>query len=286
MSSYKLHFGDSLEVLPTLGAGSVDAIICDPPYGTTACTWDTVIPFAPMWEAIKHVRKPRAAVVLFGSEPFSSLLRVSNLDEYKYDLVWDKKLATDFLNAKNKPLKRHELISVFSDGTTANGSDIQMNYNPQMWKSTPYKKTRTKDPRIGAWEAGNRKPFELYDLTSDGERFPTSIIKLSNADRKQLHPTQKPVALMSYLIRTYTNPGDTVLDFTCGSGSTGVAAVKEGRNFIGIDNGYCEKEPYNGWRWVDVARERIANAAGEFTLTEKEKRSGQMPLINMQGAYK
>ena len=160
-----------------------------------------------------------------------------------------------------------------------------MAYNPQMWKSTAYRKGINKDPRIGAWAAGNRKPFELQDVVRNGERYPTSIIEFSNADRKQVHPTQKPVALMSYLVKTYTNKGDTVLDFTCGSGSTGVGAVSNVRNFIGIDNGYCEKEgsEWHGKPWVELAEWRIANAAGGYRMSQKEKKTGEMAIFETIG---
>lgn len=272
--SYELHHGDCLDILPTLEACSVDLVLTDPPYGTTACSWDTIIPFAPMWAGIKRVRKPRAAVVLFGSEPFSSLLRVSNLGEFKYDWVWKKGKASDFINANSRPMKDHEIISVFSDGNAAAGHKNHMSYFPQL---------KNKDKKISTRNGGlgiaRDRESQQGAYISKGTGFPRSVIFYPQP-AMPLHPTQKPVALLRYLIRTYTNAGDTVLDFTMGSGSTGVAAVLEGRNFIGIDNGHCEKEGlYHGWRWVDVARERIANAANEFTPTAKEKASGQMSIF-------
>ena len=267
--NYTLLRGDCLDILPTLEAGSVDAIITDLPYGTTACAWDEIIPFEPMWAGVKYVLKPRGAFVTTASQPFTSKLVMSNLEWFKYCWVWDKKSATDFLNASNKPLKQHEDICIFSEGTTANCSPNQMLYNPQKWRSTAYIKSRTKDRRIGVWEKGNRTPFILRDSVSDVNRYPTSIIEFSNAERKQTHPTQKPVALYEYLIKTYTNPGDTVLDFTMGSGSTGVAAVKLGRQFIGIE---LDAD------YFAIATQRIANAAGDFVTTEKEKQTGQIAI--------
>lgn len=222
---YELWCGDALEVLPTLGAGSVDAVIVDPPYGTTACAWDSVIPFAPMWTQIKRLVKPRAAVVMFGSQPFTSALIMSNPAWFKYCWIWKKSKATAFLDARIKPLKEHEDVIVFSnDGTTT--------YNPQMESG----KIHVRNPLGG-------KTTEVYGSFTkspsvSNEFFPRSIISFKNAyytDGEQVHPTQKPVDLLAYLVRTYTNPGDTVLDFTMGSGTTGVAAIKERRRFIGIE---------------------------------------------------
>lgn len=227
--NYQLHHGDCLEIMPTLPAQSVDAIICDPPYGTTACAWDSVIPFAPMWECIRHVIKPRGAVVLFGSEPFSSLLRCSNLDWYKYDWVWRKSTGAGHLNAKNAPIKMHENISVFSNGTTANCSTQNMPYYPQGLK--PCTRVRNQS-RIN--EVIGHRPSRAGNYLQDFQNYPTTVLEYAS-DVDAFHPTQKPVLLLSYLIRTYTNPGDTVLDFTCGSGSTGVACAETGRNFIGIE---------------------------------------------------
>ena len=260
--TYTLYHGDCLDILPTLEAGSVDAVIADPPYGTTACKWDSVIPFEPMWAGIKHVIRERAAVVLFGSEPFSSLLRVSNLDWYKYDWVWTKSNGGGFLLANKMPLKRHELISIFNSGRV---------YNPQFSKGRKYRATRgaagghiaipgtEKDRRISGWQTVNT-----------GWRYPTSIIHMPNDTG--LHPTQKPVALMEYLIKTYTNEGDTVLDFTMGSGTTGVACMRTGRNFIGIE---LDADYFR------IAEQRIANAAGDIMLTDKERESGarMLPLF-------
>jgi len=257
MPEYKLYQGDCLDILPTLEAGSVDAVIADPPYGTTACSWDTVIPFEPMWAGIKHVRKERAAVVLFGSEPFSSLLRVSNLREYKYDWIWDKVKPSGMMIAKFRPMQQHENIIVFGD---------RVKYFPIKTKRK-HKKTST------AYTPSLSNPLYRQDsiMREYEDRHPKSIIKVSNANQTgKTHPTQKPVPLLEYLIKTYTNKGDTVLDFTMGSGTTGVACMRTGRNFIGI-----ELDP----DYFAIAETRIKNANNEFTLTEKEKQTGQMPLF-------
>lgn len=231
-----LKQGDCLNLLPLLPDKSIDAVICDLPYGSTACAWDTIIPFEPMWKELKRITKDRAAIALFSSQPFTSILVTSNLEMFRYEWIWDKVFGTNFLNAKNRPLKQHENIVVFSKGVTANGGKTKMQYFPQMWMSTPYRKTLAKDPRRGAWDVGKRTPFQLDDIVSNGERYPLSIIRESNANRfDKIHPTQKPVALMEYLIRTYTNEGDTILDFTMGSGTTGVACARANRNFIGFE---------------------------------------------------
>lgn len=243
--NYELYEGDCLEVMKGLDAGSVDAVICDPPYGTTACAWDSVIPFAPMWECIKRAIKPRGAVVLFGSEPFSSLLRCSNLDWYKYDWVWEKNRPTDFVNANNKPLKSHENISIFSDGTTANGSLRKMVYAP-----VGVRKANICNRRGSRGNAAGERPNQKDSYTQTSTDFPRSVLHFDVA-LETVHPTQKPVDLMAYLIKTYTNPGDTVLDFTMGSGSTGAAAIETGRKFIGI-----ELDPH----YFAVASERIEAA--------------------------
>lgn len=270
---YTLYHGDCLDILPTLAAGGVDAVIADLPYGTTACVWDVVIPFEPMWVGIKHVLKPRGACALFGTEPFCSLLRLSNFDWFKYDWVWEKTMQTDFLNGRNRPLRAHEVIVVFSSGTTANCSPNLMVYNPQVDYSKPaWKRVQKTDPRRGVWEKGGRTPFKRESRGNDG-RLPRSVIKFSNSNshRQNQHPTQKPVALMEYLIRTYTNEGDTVLDFTMGSGSTGVAAMRTGRRFIGIELDA---------NYFRIAHQRIANAAGDLMPTDRERASGQLSLLD------
>lgn len=223
----QLYHGDCLDVMPTLEAQSFDAIIADLPYGTTACKWDVVIPFEPLWREYKRLIKPRGAVVLFGSQPFTSLLVTSNLAWFRYEWVWVKSKQTGFLDAKRKPLKKHETMSVFS----SNGHV----YNPQMVKGEIHKRGRQR-------KAKNEHYGEFRDFiyTSD-EYYPQSVVNFASV-MKPDHPTQKPTALLEYLIRTYTNEGGAVLDNVMGSGTTGVACQQTGRSFVGIekDAGYFE----------------------------------------------
>lgn len=243
--SYTLYQGDCLEILPTLEANSIDAIITDLPYGTTACKWDSIIPFAPMWAEVKRILKPRGVFVTTASQPFVTALIASNLEHFKYELIWDKGRGVAPGTAKYRPLPAHESILIFASGPTI--------YNPQMQEGEPYSR-----------RSGNQKGhFEGlrggYVSTSNGERYPLSVIRLPYSPTITEHNCQKPVALYEYLIRTYTNAGDTVLDFTMGSGTTGVAAVREGRNFVGVelDKGYFA-----------VAEKRITEAAMQLPLLE------------------
>tara|TARA_R110002153_G_scaffold269080_1_gene434445 strand:- start:470 stop:1180 length:711 start_codon:yes stop_codon:yes gene_type:complete len=225
-----LIWGDCLLEMKNIKSGSVDAIICDPPYGTTACKWDSVIPFELMWEQLNRIIKPNGAIVLFGSEPFSSALRMSNIKNYKYDWVWHKKTSANVAVAKYQPLKTHEIVSVFGK-----------KYIPQMVKG----KMRMKGGKAKSGEAnGSLKPvYYKSDLY-----FPKSVLDIKT--ERGFHPTQKPVALMEYLIKTYTNEGETVLDFTMGSGSTGVACKNLNRSFIGIEMDD---------KYFEIAKERIEN---------------------------
>jgi DNA modification methylase len=227
----ELIHGEALEEMDRLIERGVvvDAIITDPPYGTTACKWDAVIPFEPMWERLNKLIKPNGAIVLFGSEPFSSALRMSNIKNYKYDWVWNKvNRFTNMLNVNRQPLRIYENISVFYKK--------QCTYNKQMKNGKPYKAIRT-----GKSYEGNGA-YKIIDGDNNGFHNPKNIIDLKSDNKKEngLHPTQKPVALMEYLIKTYTNEGEIVLDFTMGSGTTGVAARNLSRQFIGIerDNKY------------------------------------------------
>ena len=236
-----LYNGDCLELIKDVPSGSIDLILTDPPYGTTNCKWDIIIPFEPMWQQIKRIIKPNGAVCLFGSEPFSSALRMSNIKDFKYDWYWQKTTPTGFLNAKKQPLRNIETISVFYSK--------QPTYNPQKTYGHKRKVSLAKHKQnCKKAEEYNDYGLASYDST---ERYPTQILQF-NTDRQKsaLHPTQKPVALLEYLIKTYTNDGETVLDFTMGSGSTGVACVNTNRNFIGIelDEGYFQ-----------IAKERIEN---------------------------
>ena len=244
----KLINGDCLEEMDKLieQGVKVDAIITDPPYGTTACKWDTVIPFEPMWEQLKRVIKPNGAIVLFGSEPFSSALRMSNIKNYKYDWVW-KKSHGSFATAKTQPLKRHELISVFStEKHTYNRQMEKIKGEARDRRKENYRKVNTKNNKESA--TNPEMSLNYADDYNPNYKNPISVIEYSNPSDKRFHPTQKPVALMEYLIKTYTNESETVLDFTMGSGSTGVACRNLNRNFIGIE---LDEKYFN------IAKERI-----------------------------
>ena len=218
---------DCLTGMQRIPDGSVDCIICDLPYGTTACKWDSVIPLDKLWEQYNRVIKPHGAIVLFGQEPFSTILRMSNLDNWKYDWIWDKKSKQGFLNAKKRPLKQHELISVFSNGTPV--------YYPQMVKKGKPRQKGAPSKRVGDGDSAYGK-FEYLPQEKNNTYYPSSILEFSNASHTDVeHPTQKPVDLIAYLIRTYSNPGDTILDNTIGSGTTAVAALREKRHFIGFE---------------------------------------------------
>ena len=240
-----LRLGDCLEVMKDIPDNSIDAIITDPPYGTTACKWDSVIDFELMWEQLNRIIKPNGAIVLFGAEPFSSALRMSNIKNYKYDWVWKKNRSQGFMNAKRQPLKDNEIISVFYKK--------QCTYNPQglievnKLKTNTGTKNNTGNKENGdKTSANNSIKNKKYIQTHSN--YPNRIIEFKNTGNKQRHPTQKPLDLMEYLIKTYTNENETVLDFTMGSGSTGVAANNLNRRFIGIE---MDEEYFN------IAQKRI-----------------------------
>ena len=227
----KIINGDCLEAMKDIEDCSVDAIITDPPYGTTACKWDSVIPFEVMWGQLNRVIKKNGAIVLFGGEPFSSALRMSNIKNYKYDWVWNKKIPSGMAYARFRPMQQTEQISIF----TSDGSKTV--YNAQMVK-------RDKPIKGGGMSKGettnNQKLVALKKTYN--YKNPTTLIEFDKIRRGSVHPTQKPIELMEYLIKTYTNEDETVLDFTCGSGTTLVACKNLNRNFIGIEKEkeYCE----------------------------------------------
>ena len=225
----RIYNGDCIEVMRKLirEGIKVDAIITDPPYGTTTCAWDAVIPFNPMWECIKGLRKDDAPTLLFGNEPFNSYLRISNIEEYKYDIYWQKERATNIFQLKSRPGKVIETINVFYK--------CPPTYHPQMVRHEgPMRTNKVKDGKLGLLiDNNNGKPKEYHD---NGLRYPLQIVQFKrDILTSNLHPTQKPISLMEYLVKTYTNESDTVLDFTMGSGSTGVACKNLNRNFIGIE---------------------------------------------------
>ena len=300
----KLYKGDCLEVMKTIQDKSIDAIITDPPYGTTACKWDSVIDFELMWEQLNRIIKPNGAIVLFGSEPFSSALRMSNIKDYKYDWIWNKKLGGNSMLVKHQPSKIHENILIFRNSNFTEFSKyikykrINLGYSKKdidlkLGLSTAYswwegrkkgiqlpskkqyillKKILKLDNRFdelilkqryipqmttGEFRVKNGKTknkdnafgVDGAEYIKNNAYYPKSILEISNAKRTgRVHPTQKPVPLMEYLIKTYTNENETVLDFTMGSGSTGVACKNTNRNFIGIEQDQ---------KYFNIAEQRI-----------------------------
>lgn len=242
----ELWNGDCLQLMKNVPDRSVDMILCDLPYGTTACKWDTVIPFEPLWEQYKRIIKDNGAIVLFGSEPFTSTLICSNIQWFKYDIVWDKVNCSSGILAKKRPLKSHENILVFYKN--------QPTYNPQMTRGTKWHRCGKNEIKVASIY-GNGKTAQRKSGSDETDlKYPKSILTVSNADNtKRLHPTQKPVALLEWLVKTYTNRGETVLDNTMGSGSTGVACVNTGRRFIGME---LNKE------YFEIAKKRIEQCAG------------------------
>lgn len=244
-----LHLGDCLDILPTLADHSVDMVLVDLPYGTTICKWDSIIPLDKLWEQYHRICKEDGAMVFTASQPFTTILVASNIKNFRYEWIWEKPQGVNPLQAKVMPLKSHENILVFYRKKPT--------YNPQMWHSVPY----------GGFSSNTSKIGEVYKQAQsrhrdnpDGSRYPKTVLRFkqeTGCGAKGWHPTQKPVDLMEYLIRTYTNEGDTVLDNTMGSGTTGVACVNTGRNFIGIES---DEEYFN------IAKERT-------------RTMGQLPLI-------
>ena len=236
MSSVQLLQGDCLSVMRGIADTSIDLILADLPYGTTECAWDSIIPIDPLWEQYLRIAKPNAAIVLCAAQPFTSMLVASRPDLFRYEWIWEKGNATGFLNAKKQPLRAHESAVVFYRK--------QPTYNPQMTHGHERKTTKRKTVNSECY--GKALELTKYDSTS---RYPRSVQFFSSDKQKaSYHPTQKPVEWMEFLVRTYTNPGMIVLDNTCGSGTSGVAAVRCGCDYIGI-----EQEP----EYIEIARARI-----------------------------
>lgn len=257
MSKIQLYNGDCLEVMKRIANQSIDMILCDPPYGKTCLKWDKIIDFNKMWNEYQRIIKQNGIIVLFGIQPFTSQLILSNLDMYRYSWIWKKDTATGHLNANYKPLQITEDICVFSYGTVGSLSKNPIKYFPQGIQEVNLKK---KNNPNSTWRQNKGYPSKGNKLNSDTEfiqkytGYPNNILEF-NRDKPAIHPTQKPVLLLEYLINTYTSQGDTVLDNCMGAGSTGVAASNTGRNFIGIerDNKYYE-----------IALNRIKNCQGEI----------------------
>lgn len=252
--------GDSLEILSTIPSESVDMVLVDLPYGTTQNKWDSIISLDELWKEYNRIVKQNGAMVFTASGLFTAQLMMSNPKYYKYKFVWEKSKPTNFLNAKKQPLRKHEDILVFYRKHPT--------YNPQMTKGTPYSKGVRKNQNTGSYGE-----FQPTLVESSGERYPVDVLyfKTAEAEGKVVHPTQKPVDLGRYLIRTFTNPGDVVLDNTSGSGSFLVSAILEGRNFIGIekneDVSLFKKEPID---YISVSLDRIKEAYSNLSEEKKE----------------
>ncbi len=245
--------GECLEVMKSIPDASIDAIITDPPYGTTACKWDSVIDFGLMWEQLNRIIKPNGAIVLFGSQPFTSSLVMSNIKNFKYEWIWEKSRCGNPMLAKYQPLKKTENILVFEKS----GSKVKYYPVPRKLSEASAKRNARRKPKKNKHTNNDNKQVHINSKVIVNHfnfgldfGYPYNIIKINSQVRTQ-HPTQKPVALMEYLIKTYTNEDETVLDFTMGSGSTGVAAVNTKRNFIGIEMDD---------KYFDIAKKRIGQA--------------------------
>ncbi len=239
---FTLLKGDCLNHLKEIPDESVDMVLTDPPYGTTACSWDSIIPFESLWTQLKRITKKNGAIVMTASQPFTTIMIMSNLNDFKYDWIWEKNTVTGFVNAKKQPLRNYENVVVFG-----NGKGALKTYSPQ--GLIPCNKTIKNGKNAGGETMGGvGTPGRIY--VQENTNYPRQILRI-NSEKKTVHPTQKPVELMEYMIKTYTNSNETVLDFTMGSGTTGVAAMNLNRKFIGIeiDDKYFE-----------IAEERIKNA--------------------------
>jgi len=237
---------DCLEGMKRIDNKSIDMILCDLPYGTTACKWDTIIPFEPLWEQYERIIKDNGAIVLTASQPFTSALIMSNIKLFKYSLIWDKVNASSGLHAKIQPMKIHEDINIFGKS--------KIIYNPQMVQSKVRVDKEREIPNGEAFSGKTNK--RIYD--NQGFRYPKSILQFSNANQRgKIHPTQKPVALFEYLIRTYTNEGETVLDNCMGSGTTAIACINTNRKYIGFE---LDK------RYFYVANERIVSRINQMIV--------------------
>lgn len=238
MSNIKLYLGDCIEEMKNIPDNSIDCIICDLPYGTTNCKWDVLIPFDLLWEEYNRIAKETAPILLFGIEPFSSYIRMSNIKDFRYDLYWHKTLCSNFMMGKRQPFFKVETISVFYKKSPT--------YNPIMRKGKPYE---VKESHIEQKGMQQKYCFaKKADIKNEGIRYPDNLLEFNSLGSGKLHPTQKPLDLMEYLIRTYTNENDLILDNCMGSGTTGLACLNLGRNFIGI-----EKDE----KYFEIAKERL-----------------------------
>jgi site-specific DNA-methyltransferase (adenine-specific) len=254
MQTNSVYLGDCLELMQDIPNGSIDMILCDLPYGTTEAKWDSIIPLDKLWNEYKRILKLNGIVVLTSTEPFTSVLNVSNLEMFKYDFIWNKLNATGHLNAKARPLKQHENISVFSEGS-ATSTSLTMVYNPQGLFEVDITKVNFETETTGKRQS--RAKGKEWKQTKSG--YPKSILTFAY-DKEKLHPTQKPTELFEYLIKTYTNEGDLVLDNCAGSGTTAIACLNTNRKYI-----LMEKEKH----YYDIINKRILDHTSLFTEAHK-----------------
>jgi site-specific DNA-methyltransferase (adenine-specific) len=245
-----IYNGDAIACMENIETASIDAIITDPPYGTTACKWDAVIPFGPMWEQIRRISKPTTPTVLFCSQPFTSALIASNFKDFRYTWVWEKERPTNVFSMKLRPGKVHEDIAVFYQKAGQ--------YFPQMEERKAGRGKTTTDRDLlkcnnNGTETTGKTKYKYSKDYNPSLRYPRSVRQV-NRDGKKLHPTQKPLELIRYLVKTYTKPGELVLDFTMGSGTTWLACEQLGRRFIGIEQEFD---------WIEVARDRVRQSRQE-----------------------
>lgn len=245
----KIYNQDCLVGMQSIPDSSIDAIICDLPYGTTKNKWDVVIPLDQLWAAYRRIIKPNGAIVLFAQTPFDKVLGASNLEWLKYEWIWQKTNSTGFLNANYAPMKVHENILVFSPAKASPSAKVKMTYNPQYWQSKPY-------TNFSNTNSKNYSKVKRTKTVSDGRRFPIDVLSFPS-ERKTIHPTQKPLSLLRYLVSTYTNVGDIVLDSCFGSGTTILAAIMENRHYLGYE---LNKE------YFDIATTRIQKLTKQNTL--------------------
>lgn len=245
MELNKLYLGDCLEIMPSIADNSIDMVFCDLPYGVTNCAWDSVIPFDLLWQQYKRIVKPNGAIVLTASQPFTAALVMSNPKMFRCEWIWEKSTISGFLNAKKRPLVAHEQILIFASKAPR--------YYPQMTQGDPYKHGGSKT------FSEDYNPHNKVITINDGERYPRSVINFSNPNGNKLHPTQKPVELIEYFIETYSKEGETVLDNCIGSGTTAIACINKGRNWIGI-----EKET----KYFQIASDRIERHLEKMSIKQ------------------
>lgn len=265
----QLYLNDCMAVFPRLASASVDLICADPPYGTTENEWDSVIPMAAMWQQLRRIVKPQGAIVLTASQPFTTALIVGAPDLFKYELIWEKNIPTGHVHAKNKPMKKHENVLVFSKGTTVHESQsaARMNYFPQGVRNHEVDLKANNEGRSSNTVMGKR-PSHAADFKVTAAGYPDSMLRFKR-EKNLEHPTQKPVDLFAFLIRSYAKPGATVMDFCMGSGTTAVAAIRTGRKFLGV-----EQDP----AYFAIAERRARDAAAGGFFGRVSVTSGLAPV--------